>query len=41
MPSIKLSVNNTVGYDYTPMEIYPQADFKIYVHEIYVYALPR
>ena len=36
-----LSLFNNVDYDYTLMEMYPQADFKIYVHEIYVYALPR
>ena len=29
------------NYDYTLMEIYPQADFKIYARVICVYASPR
>ena len=36
-----LSLFNNVDYDYTLMEMYPQADFKIYARVTCVYALPR
>ena len=36
-----LSLFNNVNYDYTLMEMYPQADFKIYARVTCVYALPR
>jgi hypothetical protein len=36
-----LSLFNNVDYDYTLMEMYPQADFKIYARVTCVYGLPR
>lgn len=36
-----LSLFNNVDYDYTLMEMYPQADFKIYARVTCVYASPR